>query len=328
VTLENTTSSKQQVAAVAIGRNEGERLVACLDALQEKVTHIIYVDSGSSDDSVAAATARGAEVVNLDMRIPFTAARARNAGVARLKELGVQTTAIQFIDGDCILQDGWIETGSAFLDNDPGVAAVCGRNRERFPEHSIYNWLADREWDTPVGKAKATGGNVMIRLSAFEQVGGFDENLIAGEEPELCVRLRAAGWTIWRLDAEMTLHDTAMTQFRQWWKRTRRGGYAFANGHFLHGAPPEQHYARETRSAIVWGGAIPAGILLLAALVSPWCLLGFLVFPLQALRLLRKGFSLTEAAFLTLGKFPEAIGVVEFHAKRLLGQRSTLIEYK
>ena len=42
---------------------------------------------------------------------------------------------------------------------------------------------------------------------------GFNATLIAGEEPELCLRLRQKGWEIWRLDAEMTLHDAAMTKF-------------------------------------------------------------------------------------------------------------------
>lgn len=317
-----------KVAAIAIGRNEGERLVACLDAVQGKVDQVIYVDSGSTDNSVANATARGAEVVALDMNIPFTAARARNAGVARLKELGIQVQAVQFLDGDCILAAGWIEAGAEFLAVNSQAAAASGRLRERFPERSIYNWLANKEWDTPVGKSKASGGNVMIRLSAFEQVGGFKEDLIAGEEPELCVRLRKANWEIWRIDAEMALHDAAMTKFSQWWKRARRGGYAFAEGSFMHGAPPEKHFLRETRSAFLWGIALPVVILLAALLLSPWFLLATLVYPLQCLRLHRKGLSRLESTFLTLGKFPEGIGVMDFHIKRLRGRKGTLIEYK
>lgn len=317
-----------KTAAIAIGRNEGQRLVDCLDSLAGQTDHLIYVDSGSTDNSIENALARSIEVVELDMSIPFTAARARNAGAARLFEMIETVDAIQFVDGDCILQERWIQTATNFLSENPKTAAVCGRNRERFPEHSIYNWLADREWDTPIGKANATGGNVMIRTSAFEQANGFNEQLIAGEEPELCVRLRGAGWEIWRLDAEMTLHDSAMTKFSQWWKRTRRGGYAFANGNYLHGGPPENHYTRETRSAIAWGLAIPTTILLAAAVLSPWFLMGFLIYPLQYGRLKARGLSRAEAGFLTLGKFPEAIGVMEFYLRQQMGQKSSLIEYK
>ena len=133
----------------------------------------------------------------------------------------------------------------------------AGRLRERFPDRSVYNMLCDIEWNTPVGETKACGGNAMLRADALTQVGKYREDLIAGEEPELCVRLRASGWKIWRLDVEMALHDAAMTRFGQWWKRTKRAGYAFAQGAHLHGAPPERAGVRQSRSAWVWGLAIP-----------------------------------------------------------------------
>ena len=179
-----------------------------------------------------------------------------------------------------------------------------------------------------MGEAKACGGDALMRVEALQAVGGFNPTLIAGEEPELCVRLRQAGWRIWRLEAEMTLHDAALASLSQWWKRMRRSGHAFAEGTHLHGARPERHFARETRSALIWGAALPLAIVLAGLLITPWALLGLLVFPLQVLRLSRKGYSWAEAGFLTLGKFPEALGALEFHWKRLRGQKSTLIEYK
>lgn len=320
--------SVPSIAAVLIGRNEGDRLVRGLTSLQGQVDKIIYVDSGSTDDSRALAKAAGAHVIELDTSIPFTAARARNAGFDLLMYDDARVDLVQFMDGDCELQPGWLAVASTHLAAHPDTAVVCGRRRERHPENSIYNWLIDQEWDTPIGESKACGGDALMRCDALQAVGRYNPNLIAGEEPEMCVRLRQGGWKIWRLDEEMTLHDAALTKFSEWWKRTRRGGYAFANGSFLHGAPPEKHFLRETRSALVWGGVLPAVILLLALVISPWFLVGFLLFPLQILRMLGKGFSLKEAGFLTLGKFPEVIGVIEFHTKRLLGQKSTLIEYK
>ena len=244
-------TSGSGVAAVLIGRNEGARLVAAFAAIPPDVWPVVYVDSGSTDGSVAAAQAAGARVVKLDMSRPFTAARARNEGFAAL---GADTPEfVQFIDGDCSLDPGWIPTATAFLKTTPAAAVACGRRRERFPDASLWNRLCDEEWDTPIGKARACGGDALFRTSAFASVGGYNPTLIAGEEPELCVRLRAAGWEIWRLDAEMTLHDAAMTRFSQWWKRMRRGGHAFAEGAALHGAPPERHFVSETRRALVWG---------------------------------------------------------------------------
>jgi len=292
------------IAAVVIGRNEGARLLGCLDSLAGRVARIVYVDSGSTDGSAAAARARGAEVVDLDLARPFTAARARNAGLDRLRETGARPVHVQFVDGDCSVVPGWIETARAFLDSHPEVAAVCGRRRERHPEASVYNRLCDWEWDTPVGEAKACGGDALIRMAALDAVGGYDPALIAGEEPEMCVRLRARGWRIRRLDAEMTLHDAAMTRFGQFWQRMRRSGHAYAEGAALHGAPPERHCVAETR----------------------------LAYPAQVLRLaLRDGGSRAawdRAALLTAGKFAEAQGALEYHWRRRRGRPAGLIEYK
>lgn len=314
-----------RLGAVIIGRNEGARLVACLASFPDWVRPLVYVDSGSTDGSVAAARAAGAEVVALDMNLPFTAARARNAGFARLQELGAPEH-VQFVDGDCRMQPGWLEAAQAFLAEHPAVAVVCGRRREIRPEASIWNRLCDAEWDTPVGQAKACGGDALMRVAAVAEVGGYDPTLIAGEEPELCVRLRQAGWEVWRIDREMTLHDAAMTRIGQWWKRTRRGGHAFAEGAALHGASPERHWVAETRRAVLWGAVLP-GAALLGLAVTPWSLALLLAWPLQVLRLSRRH-GWERAAFMVLAKIPEAQGVLEYHLNRLRRRRSALIEYK
>ena len=64
--------------AVVIGRNEAERLRHCLNSLLGGGLTIVYVDSDSVDGSAALARSLGAEVVQLDLSRPFTAARARN----------------------------------------------------------------------------------------------------------------------------------------------------------------------------------------------------------------------------------------------------------
>jgi GT2 family glycosyltransferase len=320
------------IAAIAIGRNEGDRLRLCLASLAAAgAGRIVYVDSGSTDGSRVMARDLGVEVVELDMSKPFTAARARNAGIAALKQ-GNVPDLVQFVDGDCELRPDWIATAAAFLADHPKVAVACGRRRERFPENSVYNRLCDREWDTPVGPAKACGGDALMRMAALEAVGGYDPALIAGEEPEMCVRLRAQGWEIWRLDAEMTLHDAAMTRFRQFWKRSERGGHAYAEGAAMHGAPPERHGVAGLRRILAWGAVLPLLVLLGAVFVTPWALLGLLAYPAQVARMaLRDGGSRvawTQAALLTVGKFAEAQGALGYAARRLAGRRSGLIEYK
>ena len=313
------------IGAVVIGRNEGARLVACLASIPVHLAPVVYVDSGSTDDSVVAAQAAGAKVVSLDMTKPFTAARARNAGLDALIALG-GADFVQFIDGDCTLQPGWIDTARAFLAANPKVAVACGRRRERFPEVSIWNRLCDAEWDTPVGPAKACGGDALMRTAAVSAVGGYDPTLIAGEEPELCLRLRAAGWQVWRLDCEMTLHDAALTRVGQWWQRSRRAGHAFAEGAAMHGAAPERHWIAETRRALIWGAALPVAALA-GMLVTPWAALILVAYPAQALRLIRR-FGRERGLFLLLGKFPEAVGVIQYQLNRFRRRRAGLIEYK
>ncbi len=324
------------VGIVAIGRNEGERLRRCLQSVSGNAATVVYVDSASTDQSVAVARSLDAAVVELDVSVPFTAARARNAGMDQLLREIPSLQYVQFLDADTEVQDGWIEKAVHELSTRADVAVVCGRRRERFPDASIYNRLCDMEWDTPVGEAKACGGDALMRVAAFTQVNGFESAMIAGEEPELCVRLRAAGWKIVRLDAEMTLHDAAMTRFSQWWKRSVRAGHAFAEGAARHGRPPECHWVRESRSNWLWGLVIP---LIASTLIYPThalSLLVLLLYPLQVFRIsrgqIRHGASPRNARlyafFCVLGKVPQVIGQIKYWLGRIVGRQTALIEYK
>ena len=181
---------------------------------------------------------------------------------------------------------------------------------------------------------RACGGDAVARVEAIRQVGGFRADLICGEEPEMCVRLRQAGWRIYHLETPMTLHDAEMYHFGQWWKRAIRAGYAFAQGAALHGAPPERHCARETRRAWTWGLALPLATLFLAPFLGRWALLVLIAYPAELVRLsaLRPRRSAREnwlrAAGLLLARFPEMFGQLKFHIDRFRRVQSGLIEYK
>ncbi|MEL6765648.1 MAG: glycosyltransferase [Pseudomonadota bacterium] len=335
-----------RIAAVVIGRNEGARLVGCLESLSGRAAPVVYVDSGSTDGSVSAARALGAMVVELDPAQPFTAARGRNAGLAALAGAGDAAPYVQFIDGDCVLEPGWIDTAAAFLDAHPQHAVVCGRRKERFPEASLWNRLADMEWNTPPGDTAACGGDALMRRAALSAVGGYRESLIAGEEPELCLRLARAGWRIHRLDAPMTLHDAAMTRFSQWRRRTRRAGWAAAEGFALHGAGPERYHCRTLISIAIWGAGLPglvfAGIVAALVTATPAfanaaILLGLAIFGLQAFRIAqgrrrsrgdRWPDAIAYGGFTLLGKGEELTGALSYLLARLRGRKGAIIEYK
>jgi len=277
--------------------------------------------------------ALGIVVAELDMSIPFTAARARNEGFHELLKAQPLLDYVFFVDGDCEVVNGWIEKAGQFLAAHPDFAVVWGRRRERFPEKSVYNMLCDIEWDVEVGESRICGGDAVMRVQAFRAVEGYRSDLICGEEPELCVRLRKAGWRICRLGEEMTLHDAAIYHFGQWWKRTMRGGYAFALGSSLHGAPPERHWVVESRRAWVWGLIFPLCVLVLTPVLGSWALLLFNVYLLQFLRIALGGRRSTRenwwwAFAMVIGKFPEMLGQMRFHVDQFRRVKSRLIEYK
>jgi GT2 family glycosyltransferase len=325
--------NRHRLGVVVIGRNEGDRLRRCLDSIIGKADHVVYVDSGSTDGSVAMSRAKGISVVELDMGTPFTAARARNEGFRRLLDDQPDLDYVFFVDGDCEVVDGWLGKAGQFLDQRPDVAVVCGRRAEKFPEHSLYNMLIDMEWDVPTGKMTSCGGDAVMRVAAFRQAKGFRPDVICGEEPELCFRLRQAGWLIWCLGEPMTLHDAAIYRFGQWWKRALRSGYAYASGAAMHGSPPERFCMRECRRIRAWALYLPVATLMLAAVMGWWAALLLLVYPLRIIRLFMLGKysrrqNFWRAVSLVGCQFPEFLGQLKFTFSRLRGVQSRLIEYK
>lgn len=320
----------EALGIVVIGRNEGERLKLCLTSLPDGVP-VIYVDSGSTDGSPEAAEAVGASVVHLSTDKPFSAARARNEGFARLLDEHPETAFVQFIDGDCELLEGWLDLALERMREADDLAVVAGQRLERFPEASWYNELCHYEWDTPVGEADAVGGDAIYRAEAFKKVGGFDPMMMAGEEPELCLRLRAKGYHVERLDADMTLHDAAIHSFSAWWKRAVRSGYAYTLGALKHGV--DGYNVREVIRSLIWGGAYP--LLIVVFLVFGPVLLGLGLIALGFVKWwrIRKRVEARfkkpgrYAAFMMLTNVAEVRGIVRALVETVAGERS-ILEYK
>lgn len=330
------------LGVVVIGRNEGERLRRCLASLPTDALTVVYVDSGSTDGSVDLAMSFDVNVVELDPSRPLSAARARNAGTARLLELDDTVEFVQFVDGDCELITPYLNVAVALLRSSPRTAAVAGRLRERYPGQSVYNRLCDMEWDVPVGEARAVGGIGMFRRDALQQASGFNPAMIAGEEPELCLRLRRYGWHVERIDVDMGWHEAGITCFSQWWRRAARAGHAAAEGAALHGRGPERYKLGQVLSMVSWGLAwpllvaafavsgfqqpvmfIPAAILLLALFIQ-WT-------RIRRDRI-RRGDSGADAtlyaSFCLLGKGAGVAGIARYWTSRLLRRQPVLIEYK
>jgi GT2 family glycosyltransferase len=324
-----------RVGIVLIGRNEGARLAGALDAALAEAPQVVYVDSGSSDNSVALAHTRGVAVIELDAVLPFSAARARNAGAAYWLEHAPALEFFLFADGDCELVPGFLDRALATLDRAANVGIVCGRVREQFPNASLYNHLFEIEWDTPIGEIKSCGGSAVVRVSAFCAVGGYAANWIAGEDPEFCLRVRHAGWVIRRIDAEMARHNARMIQFSQWWRRSTRAGHAYAQGAWQYRHDAEHLWLRESLSIWFWGAGVWSSAFLFATAskgASVALLLGYPALLTRIfLRARRRGLNRQDAALYALvcvvAKFPQLQGQILFLAHELIRQPTRLIEY-
>lgn len=323
-----------RIGFVVIGRNEGNRLIRCLDSLKAQWPNdIVYVDSGSTDQSVAEAQKRHVQIVQLDLTRPFTAGRARNEGFAALRARVPDVELVQFVDGDCELAQCWLEYALSFLNERQDVAIVSGRRQEREPKASIYNQLCDIEWNTPVGEAEACGGDALVRVAPFMEVGGFNTSLIAGEEPELCLRLRNKGWKIWRLDSTITLHDAAMYRFAQWWMRGVRSGFGYAQVWHATRDQPVRLYQKELFRAAIWAAFMPLALVTIAG-VNPKLGLAMLgIYGAQVARIAIRRDDMTTASwvygfFTVFAKFPELLGAIRFFVQNGRERASHAILYK
>ena len=338
----NRPESLKGVGLVVIGRNEGKRFVACLASMPIGIP-AVYVDSGSTDASVANAEAAQVHVVHLSNDVGFTAARARNLGWRTLVKMFPNLEFVQFVDGDCALDPGWLSEALVTINKYDRLAVVFGRRRERHPELSFYNGQCDREWDVPVGEVLSCGGDALMRVAALAQVGGYNDRLIAGEEPDLCLRMRSLGWRVRRIEAEMTLHDASILTFGGWWQRAKRAGHAYAEHVFIHGRSSIPNWFRALASMLVWALLLPfliiVGLIYGIGFKPLWFFMPLIVamlYMFQFVRLSRNtkdmGFSAAasraEAFLLLIAKFAHLAGAATFLLNFVRGKRPVLMEYK
>ena len=322
------------IGVVVIGRNERPRLDQCLASIPRGYP-IVYADSASTDNSVAYAEARGVTVVQLKTDRQLTAARGRNAGAEELLRLQPNLDFIQFVDGDCEFEDGWLEKAAQFLQSNPAVAVVSGRRREAHPDASLYNTLCDFEWNTDIGEANASGGDSMVRAVAFVESGGFRDDQLAHEEPEFCARLRGRGWKIWRIDQPMTVHDAAIFRLSQFFRRSRRAGMGMCQSLMRSEQPKDPAALQILSRATFWALILPIAALI-GFLISPF--FGFVVLAVYLLQWLRQSWKARQSGFVMkdalvvgaltiVSKFAELQGAFSYLFKKKRANVRTDLSY-
>lgn len=327
------------LSAVVIGRNEGERLVRCLESVATMdplggPLEIIYVDSASTDGSVERANEFQASVVQVNPAHPC-ASIGRNAGWR-----AAHAAVILFLDGDTILAPDFVASAmDQFADTQ--VAVVFGNRREINTKGSIYNRVLDLDWIASPGPNVLCGGDALIRRSVLEQVGGYDERLIAGEDADLCTRIRALGYKIVYLDRRMVGHDLAIDRFWQYWRRSIRTGYAYAeiSDRFRHSSVPV--WSREARRNLIQGAAIVALIVGSASLslavrsLIPAAVASIIFMALVVRTSLRARWKCASFSTRLLyglhshfAQVPIMLGQFKYRRDRWTSRRAELIEYK
>jgi len=239
-----TDESQKLLSVVVIGLNEEARLKASLEAVVgERPTgyalDVLYVDSGSTDRSLEIADAvPGVRVLRLEGKP--SAARARNLGLRHARG-----RYVQLVDGDSVVEPGWLEKAVRVLDQRPEISCVFGQCIEMNPDQSIYMKVCGLDWHIPAGERRFCGGNSMWRTAVIAENGFFDEAIQVGEEPDLCYRVRRSGGRILCLDDPMVMHDLGMHHFSQYWRRSVASGNAYASIAMRFRRDPERMWYRE-----------------------------------------------------------------------------------
>lgn len=322
------------VSVVIIGRNEGQRLIKCIQSVQsadwkEHSYELIYVDSNSSDGSLQHAQDLGANAAKLDDPSP-SAGKARNLGWRMAK-----APLIMFLDGDTQLHPNFINHALSVI-KDPELCATFGRLKEVHPEKSIYIRVMDLDWVFPLGKTLFFGGNVLVRRCAIASVDGFDPTLKAGEEPEMCARLRAGGWKIEHIDVPMATHDLAITTFKAYWLRAYRSGIAYAEvaeRMRMRGDPLWQHDAkRDFRHGLLFT-LMPLVMLLHPLVILLVLLAAVAVLARTAKRCAWKAPGQTllcwqYSVHVMLQKIPAFFGQLQWLRAKFMNTQIKMVEYK
>lgn len=187
------------LTVVIPARDAATTLGRTLDALlaHPDVAEVIVVDDGSTDDTAELAAERGARVVAGTGSGP-SAARNRGAALA-------STPLLAFCDAD----DEWIAPVP-----DPRVALLTER-----PEldGALGQTICRTDGPTARDAAPTHLGAVhglVLRRTAFDRVGGFDEDLQLGEDLDWILRSRAAGLRVEMLDVpcyRYLLHEGSLS---------------------------------------------------------------------------------------------------------------------
>lgn len=217
-----------------------ELLKRCTDALRRQDTlapyEIIIADDGGEDgvrELVAALAPR-------DRRVRYVygphagPAAAKNRGIARAR-----ANLIAFVDDDWIVAPDFVRRIVAFFEEHPKRLGMTARmvaaedspfvervnhfqyetdmrlllERRNRLDHHLRNFLAGTHYAFRPQEAPyvSASGGLVLRRTAVDRVGVFDEELLIGEDTDMAWRMRARGITLFYNPAIEIVHHYRST---------------------------------------------------------------------------------------------------------------------
>lgn len=234
-----------ELSIVIIARNEAENIARAIESVLRAVEHwpqteILLVDSASTDGTVEIARQYPINIVRLDPSWFLSAAAGRYIGMHHTRG-----DLIMYMDGDMELAAGWLDQAVPFILEHPELAGVAGYRRDIYTRNGQI--VGEQDYGrNPQGrsvKVRYFAGAALYRRSALEQVGGFNPYIISDEEPELCMRLRHAGYKLTRLPYLMCKNYTLPVKSWDYFVRRFR-----TNLWLGHGQVPRYHL----RTGLFW----------------------------------------------------------------------------
>lgn len=207
---------------------------------------VIVMDNGSTDGTVEMAK-----------DFPATVLENVRGNVSELRNVGAQSAKgeiLAFIDSDCIVPLTWLSDAAETLKTKNVDAVGCWY---ALPDNPT--WVQEA-WDLQMSSKRAEGfskwlpsGDLMIRKSVFEAVGGFEKGLETGEDTNFCDKLLSQGYKLYCLPVLAVKHLGEAATITQFFKKQR-----------WHGIGGVQRFVREFPKFIFDKTIIFAVILLLS----------------------------------------------------------------
>lgn len=215
-------------AAIIIVTHNSARFIGdCLSSLQSTEAHICVVDNGSTDDT--------RQIVRQYHHVRLLEASA-NMGYGEALNLGAAQTDYKYLilsNADVVYREDTVAKLVSFLKSDPEIGITAPQQispsggwqlsygdtpgiwlgfKDAVGIGSALRWYRRLRWPKRVDRRPKqvgylAGAVLALPREAFSHVHGFDENFhFYGEETDLCLRLRSAGWKVVFYPAAEVIH--------------------------------------------------------------------------------------------------------------------------